>query len=319
VPLFHHQPQPPTPTPTPLAALLGHKKEVRSVAWSPDSSLLASCGDDNTARVWNIATSQPLVTLHGKDGAEVWGLAWSPNGRVLAYGTGYTNFWDATTGQHLEPLEQPDQGSVLSLAWSPDGRTIAASDDQCSIRLWDVLYGTPLTTLKDDALEADETVFHKCIWGVAWSPDGRLLASSSRGEVRLWDTQTWQVVTVLPLKFGNIVPTSVAWSPDGRYLAAEGVPKAPWVYDSATGKQVHEHWKCDPYLSPTRVAWSPDGAFLVTGDTSNQSMGLWEVQQGKLVRVIEGEQQVNALAWSQSGQLLAAAGVDHRVGVWAMR
>ena len=74
---FHHHQQP-SPTPTPLAALLGHKKEVRSVAWSPDSSLLASCSDDNTARVWNLATSQPIVTLHGKDGAEVWGLSGLP-------------------------------------------------------------------------------------------------------------------------------------------------------------------------------------------------------------------------------------------------
>lgn len=312
---FHHQHH---PTPTPLATLLGHKKEVRSVAWSPDSSLLASGSEDNTARVWNVATSQPIVTLHGKDGAEVWGLAWSPTGRVLAYGTGYTNFWDAATGQHLQPLEQPNQGSVLSLAWSPDGRAIAASDDQCSICLWDVLYGTQIATLKDDALEADDDAFHTCIWGVAWSPDGRLLASSSSGGVRLWDTQTWQVVAVLPMKFGNIVPSSVAWSPDGRYLAAEGVPKAPWVYDRATGKQMHEQWKCEPYLSSTRVAWSPDGSFLVTGDTINQHMGLWDVPQGKLLSVIEGDQKVNGLAWSPNGQLLAAAGVDHRVGVWSI-
>jgi WD40 repeat protein len=319
---FHHHQQPhstPIFTPTPLAGLLGHKKEVRSVAWSSDSSLLASGSEDNTARVWNLATSQPIVTLHGKDGAEVWGLAWSPTGRVLAYGTCYTNFWDAETGQHLQPLEQPEKGSVLSLAWSPDGRAIAASDDQCTISLWDVLYGTPIATLKDDVLEADEDAFHTCIWGVAWSPDGRLLASSSSGGVRLWDTQTWQVVAVLPMKFGNIVPASVAWSPDGRYLAAEGVPKTPWVSDRATGKQVHEQWTCDPYLSSTRVAWSPDGAFLVTGDTINQHLGLWDVQRGKLVRVIEGELKVNALAWSPSGQFLAAAGVDHQVGVWAMR
>ena len=69
---FHHHQQPP-PSPTPLATLLGHNKEVRSVAWSPDGSLLASCGEI-TPRVSGTLPPRNLVTLHEKGDAEVWGL-----------------------------------------------------------------------------------------------------------------------------------------------------------------------------------------------------------------------------------------------------
>jgi WD40 repeat protein len=247
----------------------------------------------------------------------MWGLAWSPDGHLLAYGTGSINFWDAAMGAPLRPLEQPNHANVAALAWSPDGRAIAASDDDASICLWEVAFGSQLAFLTDDPLKDDQ----KPIFAVAWSPDGRLLAASSPGGVRLWDVQAGQVAATLPAKYENEVPQSVAWSPDGRYLAAQGAaPKALWVYDRATGKQVHERWECEPYLHHLHLAWSPDGAFLATGDPYDQSIGLWDVQQGKLLSAFQrSDVGTNDLAWSPNGQYLAIASENHRVEVWALR
>lgn len=314
---FHHHQHHPTFTPTLFATLHGHKKEVQSVAWSPDSSLLASGGEDNTTCVWNLASPEPLARLHGGADGYMWGLAWSPDGRLLAYGTGSTNFWEAVTGTHLRPLEQPNHANVAALAWSPDGRAIAASDDEASICLWDVSFGSQLALLKDEPLKDDE----KPIFAVAWSPDGRLLAASTMGGVRLWDVQTGQVAATLPAKFENEVPQSIAWSPDGRYLAAQGAgPKALWVYDRTTGKQLHERWECEPYLHHMHVAWSPDGAFLATGAPFEQNIGLWDVQQGKLLCAFQrSDVGTNDLAWSPNGQYVAIASANRRVEVWALR
>ena len=63
--------------------LEGHASPVYSVAFSPDGSRLASGSDDQTVRVWNIATGQVEQTLEGHS-ATVWSVAFSPDGSRLA-------------------------------------------------------------------------------------------------------------------------------------------------------------------------------------------------------------------------------------------
>ena len=125
-----------------------------------------------------------------RDKAEVNSVAFSPDGERLASagGDGTIKVWNSRTRKVVQTLNaHPD--SVYSVAFHPGGKHLAAVGADRKVRVWDLTTGKPVFTGPCDADLNRGTAY-----GVAFSPDGRLLAAGSDGAVNVWDWRNEQPV-----------------------------------------------------------------------------------------------------------------------------
>lgn len=128
-----------------------HSSDVNSVQWSPDGSILASCSDDNTAKLWSLESKKPLhvLDLHQQP---VYALKWSPTGpksanpnMPLLIATASfdktARLWDAATGKCLFTLEKHTE-TVNSIAFSPNGKYIASASFDKFVHVWSTKDGS---------------------------------------------------------------------------------------------------------------------------------------------------------------------------------
>jgi WD40 repeat protein len=224
-----------------LTTCKGHTAPVVSVAFSPDGARLGSSsgrpnsistfgdpGEPGEVLVWDARTGQKLLSLKGHS-RYVNSVAFSPDGKRLATLSRdhSVKVWDAQTGQAVLTLKPVGTKIGGSLVFSPDGKRLASTNvpsnsvgprSSDEIKVWDAQTGQELSSLKG----------HQ--WGVlsvAFSPDGRRLASASGdGMVKVWDVQTSQ--ELLSLQGG----TSAVFSPSGHCLATNGRDGMVTIWDA---------------------------------------------------------------------------------------
>src|SRR5262249_3716986 len=131
------------------------------------------------------------------------------------------------------------------------------------------------------------------VWSVAFSPDGKRLASVSHDPgIRLWDVATGKPERVLANEQGF---WSVAFSPDGKRIAAGELDGTVVVYDATTGEKLRTLPAAKSQVRA--VAFSPDGS-LVAGTTTLGVVNVWEVATGHLRQALPGRGGPSAWSWS---------------------
>jgi WD40 repeat protein/serine/threonine protein kinase len=281
--------------------------DVWQLAVSGDGRQIASAPGDYVGSVWDVATGSVVLRLPGNQPA--WCVAYSPDGRWIAFGggmharrdNGQIKIWDAKTGKERHTLHG-HVAMVNAVSFSPDSkRVVSASADQ-SIKLWDV--GTGRETL--------ELRGHRNVVAVAaFGPDGRLFSGGDDGTVMIWDGRPWHDgeggQELLTLSGHGETVAAVAFSPDGRLLA------------SADCAGIVKLWPLWTRGEPRTLRGSSEGAYGLAFSPHGRHFAaaggegllrIWEVATGREVRDIQPESTTTAMsvAYSPDGRSLAFSG-----------
>jgi WD40 repeat protein len=272
--------------------LWGHRADVNSVCFSPDGGRLASASADGTARVW-----------------------------------------DPATGLETRKFRRTFPTCVC---YSPDGRLIASAGEDGEVRLTEDAAGGNTTVLKrKDPIKApaprkdvsvlrnpfdlapeDDAPAKPAAWCVAFSPDGKRLASGGEEKVvRLWDVSERKEIQALNDHTGAI--RGVCFSPDGLFLASGDDDGVVRLWDARTGRPIRSLEGHDGRVNG--VCFSPDGRRLASAG-ADRTVRLWDVATGKPHLTVRGHSAaVLCVCFSPDGLRLASGGGDQVVRLWDAR
>jgi WD40 repeat protein/predicted ATPase/transcriptional regulator with XRE-family HTH domain len=296
--------------------LQGYAASLYDVDWSPDGQQLVSGCSDALVTSYSLTGARPPRVLQGHLGFVI-GVGWNANGRWLA-STEWNNMirvWDVHSGEAFQILRYPDKGDYLDrLAWSPDGRQLASGTYSRGLQLfemttqnqqWKARYLTSPTWIRHVAWRIDSLLVagggadgivyiwdandgrlvqelkehYSSVIDIAWSPDGRRMVSSSRGqedgELFVWDAARGEILQTFGGHPG--IAYAVVWDTnDEIIISGDAYGTLRW-WDVGSGECVLEREGHQGTIHTLRR--SPDGTTLASCGADGAVM-LWDMRTG---------------------------------------
>jgi WD40 repeat protein/serine/threonine protein kinase len=274
-----------------------------SAVFSPDGTQIVTT-DDRNAQVRDAQTGRLLFTL--AHGSEVYHAVYSADGaRLVTAANDAVRIWDVASGALVHDLKQkrgdgkPSDYAIAAM--SPNGKLVAAIDPAGSVAdVWDAGTDALLAQLRNDALGFPS---------VAFSADGRWLATSGGNDVRVFNTRTWAQVRTIP---GPGI-YGLSWDPSGPRLLTGSAEGGASIWAIPSGERIHHLREIGEPVDA--VAFSPDGHLVVAASRDGAEQ-VWDAISGKLRsqgNYLHGK--ILSVEFDRTSMLVVAAGASGSVAV----
>ena len=360
-------PQTPTPRVTPVSnspfqnwrcvyTLQGHSQPVRSLAITPDGEILMSGSDDNTIKLWQLATGEEIGTLRGHS-KTVSAIAISADGEILASGSEdkTIKLWQLSTGMQIGTLTlgnwfSRDSGCVYAVAISPEAEILASLDNSGAVKLWNLKTGQEIRRLQGDtswinaiaisptgktlvAASGDSIKLWNLKTGrqfpilrghqswvraVSFSPDGQTLASGSDdATIKLWNLKTGREICTLRGHLGAIY--SIAFSPISETFSSRSASdnRSPATIEEMAFSVSENQASTAPFTQPFSKTQELGVRPILASSSDDRTIKLWDTSTGQELCTLTGHTRwVHTVVFSPSGQTLVSGGGDSIIYMW---
>lgn len=277
----------------------GHAWLVSSIAFSPDSKILASGSYDSSIKLWDVLTGTELRTLIGHRSV-VEAVAFSPDGQLVASGSddNTVRLWEISTGQEVRSWSVDFS---RSLAFSPDGQMLACGSIDSGIKLLSIGgQGAVTTLLSKTSVES-----------LAFDGSGGVLAAGTgEGEIELWNPKTREMLATL--KGHRSLVTSISFGPDGNILASGGWDASIKLWDVRARNELKTITVDADIRS---MSFSPNGKTIATTYRGKSGVGLWDATSGEEIQSISIDEALS-VAFSPDGSYLASGAGSNKIVLW---
>jgi WD40 repeat protein len=268
----------------------GHQSQVNAVAVSRDGRWLLTGSRDRTLKLWRLPGGYAVRTFEGHS-SRIHSVAFSPGGQYLLSSMhGRVNCWHVPTGRLVQQFTAPLYDEKMfaktrfssgghvnfapqSVGFSPDGQTAVSLGYDGTYHAWSLSSGK-----EDHSGKRHPTRLSS----VAYSPDGRYVASRATGNILIRSFDKGRIVRTL--KGHKKYVTAVAYSPDGRTLLSGDLDGTVKLWSITWGLAIDTFRGHSDAI--TSIHFSPDGRLAATGSWDS-TCRIWDVETGQeIVKMI---------------------------------
>ena len=225
-------------------------------------------------------------------------LQFSSDGKILVTSDpNQTNLWNTSDGSLIKTLHKPDQDFLWRFAFSPDSGTFAFITQSGKVEI---------TQITDDQNSTILPGFTNIVYTVAFSPDGRFVATGNDWSIQVWRTSDGALMYSLPNTHRVL-----AFSPDGKMLASGSFFDGVYLWDVETGSFITKLGSKEAVFNT--LAFSPNGKYLAAH--IGAGVQIWDITSRQSVGTFETPRVGDILTFSADSNTLAV-GVDQQVMLW---